>query len=133
MNKTDTNAFVNQLLVYTLVMICFSGSIGLGTVWLRHQISVTANNTKQLEQRITEDERHMAELNTQITEEQTITVLNRRNVAWNLGLVQPREPQVVRVNESAEQRLASRNNAEVFASEAASVTPVRFRLSGSYP
>ena len=36
MKKTDTHAFVNQLLVYTLVMICFSGSIGLGTVWLRH-------------------------------------------------------------------------------------------------
>jgi len=128
MNKTDTNAFVNQLLVYTLVMICFSGSIGLGTVWLRHQISVTANNTKQLEQRIAETERHMAELNTQITEEQTITVLNRRNVEWSLGLVQPREPQVVRVNESAERRLAARNNAEVFASESVSVTPVRFQL-----
>ena len=57
MNKKDTHAFVNQLLVYTLVMICFSGSIGLGTVWLRHQISITANNTKRLEQRIVESER----------------------------------------------------------------------------
>lgn len=132
MNKTDTNAFVNQLLVYTLVMICFSGSIGLGTVWLRHQISVTANNTKQMEQRIAATERRMAELNTQITEEQTITVLNRRNADWHLGLVQPREPQVVRVNESAERRLAARNNAEIFASEAASVTPVRFPLSSNY-
>jgi Tfp pilus assembly protein PilN len=132
MNKTDKNAFVNQLLVYTLVMICFSGSIGLGTVWLRHQISVTANNTKLLEQRIAETERHMAELNTQITEEQTITVLNRRNADWSLGLVQPREPQVVRVNESAERRLAARNNAEVFASENAAVTPVRFRLPTIY-
>ena len=132
MNKTDNNAFVNQLLVYTLVMICFSGSIGLGTVWLRHQISVTANNTKQLEQRIAETERHMAELNTQITEEQTITVLNRRNADWSLGLVQPREPQVVRVNESAERRLAARNNAEVFASESVSLTPVRFRLPTTY-
>ena len=132
MNKKDTNAFVNQLLVYTLVMICFSGSIGLGTVWLRHQISVTANNTRQLEQRIVETERHMSELNTQITEEQTIPVLNRRNVEWSLGLVQPREPQVVRVNESAERRLAARNNAEVFASEAASVTPVRFRLPTTF-
>jgi len=128
MNKTDTNAFVNQLLVYTLVMICFSGSIGLGTVWLRHQISVTANTTKQLEQRITETERRMAELNTQITEEQTIAALNRRNVDWHLGLVQPREPQVVRVSESPERRLASRNNAEVFAADSAAVTPVRFRL-----
>ena len=79
MKKNNSQAFVNQLLVYTLVMICFSGSIGLGTVWLRHQISLTANNTKQLEQRIAESERHLAELNTQITAEQSIDVLARRN------------------------------------------------------
>ena len=132
MNKTSTNAFVNQLLVYTLVMICFSGSIGLGTVWLRHQISVTANNTKQLEQRIAETERHMAEMNTQITEEQSIDVLARRNTEWRLGLVLPKEPQVVRVSDSVEQRLAARNNAEIFAAEPNIVTAVRFRLMNSY-
>lgn len=135
MNKKDTHAFVNQLLVYTLVMICFSGSIGLGTVWLRHQISVTANNTKLLEQRIVEAERHLSELNTQVTAEQSIDVLARRNAEWNLGLVLPKEPQVVRVAESAERRLAARNNAEVFAPEAVAtgtVTAVRFRLASNY-
>lgn len=135
MNKQSTHAFVNQLLIYTLVMICFSGSIGLGTVWLRHQISLTANNTKQLEQQIIEAERHLAELNTQITGEQSIDVLARRNTEWNLGLVLPKEPQVVRVAESPERRLASRNNAEVFAPEAVltgTVTPVRFRLVNNY-
>ena len=113
-------------------MICFSGSIGLGTVWLRHQISVTANNTKQLEQRIAETERHMAEMNTQITEEQSIDVLARRNTEWRLGLVLPKEPQVVRVSDSVEQRLAARNNAEIFAAEPNTVTAVRFRLMNSY-
>ena len=132
MNKTATNAFVNQLLVYTLVMICFSGSIGLGTVWLRHQISLAANNTKQLEQRIAETERHMAELNTQITEEQSISVLARRNAEWRLGLVLPKEPQVVRVSDSVERRLAARNNAEVFSAESGSAAPVRFRLGNNY-
>lgn len=130
MNKKDNHAFVNQLLIYTLVMICFSGSIGLGTVWLRHQISLTANNTKLLEQRIIESERHLAELNTQITAEQSIDVLARRNVEWRLGLVLPKEPQVVRVSESPERRLASRNNAEVFSTDAngVRVTPVRFTV-----
>jgi hypothetical protein len=135
MNKKDTHAFVNQLLVYTLVMICFSGSIGLGTVWLRHQISITANNTKRLEQRIVESERYLAELNTQITAEQSIDVLARRNSEWKLGLVLPKEPQVVRVSESPERRLAARNNAEVFAPEAVTtgtVTPVRFRIGTNY-
>lgn len=131
MNKKDTHAFVNQLLVYTLVMICFSGSIGLGTVWLRHQISLTANNTKLLEQRIVEAERHLSELNTQITAEQSIDVLARRNTEWKLGLVLPKEPQVVRVSESPERRLAARNAAEVFAPEnppALKITPVRFNI-----
>lgn len=135
MNKKDTHAFVNQLLVYTLVMICFSGSIGLGTVWLRHQISITANNTKLLEQRIAESERHLSELNTQVTAEQSIDVLARRNTEWKLGLVLPKEPQVVRVSESPERRLASRNNAEVFAPEAVfsgTVAPVRFRVVNNY-
>ena len=135
MNKKDTHAFVNQLLVYTLVMICFSGSIGLGTVWLRHQISITANNTRMLEQRIVEAERHLSELNTQVTAEQSIDVLARRNSEWKLGLVLPKEPQVVRVSESPERRLASRNNAEVFAPEAVfsgTVTPVRFRVVNNY-
>jgi len=49
MKKTGNHAFVNQLLIYTLVMIGFSGSVGMGAVWLRHQISVTANRTKQIE------------------------------------------------------------------------------------
>lgn len=135
MNKKDTHAFVNQLLVYTLVMICFSGSIGLGTVWLRHQISLTANNTKQLAQRIVEAERHLAELNTQVTAEQSIDVLARRNAEWNLGLVLPKEPQVVRVSDSPEDRLAARNHAEVFASEnvaTATAAAVRFNLTGNY-
>jgi N-acetylmuramic acid 6-phosphate (MurNAc-6-P) etherase len=135
MNKKDTHAFVNQLLVYTLVMICFSGTIGLGTVWLRHQISLTANNSKRLEQRIVETERRIAELNTQVTAEQSIDVLARRNTEWKLGLVLPKEPQVVRVGESPERRLASRNNAEVFAPEAVlsgTVTPVRFRVGTTY-
>ena len=135
MNKKDTHAFVNQLLIYTLVMICFSGSIGLGTVWLRHQISLTANNTKLLEQRIVEAERHLAELNTQVTAEQSIDVLARRNAEWNLGLVLPKEPQVVGGAESPERRLASRNNAEVFAPEAVAtgtVTAVRFRIANNY-
>lgn len=136
MKKNTTHAFVNQLLVYTLVMICFSGSIGIGTVWLRHQISITANNTKQLEQRIIESERHLAELNTQITAEQSIDVLARRNSEWRLGLVLPKEPQVVRVSESAERRLAARNNAELFALDgvgAGSIKPVRFRVVNNFP
>jgi len=114
MNRHANHAFVNQLLVYTLVMICFSGSVGLGTVWLRYQISVTANRNKQLETRIAEVERHLAETTTEIETEQGPAVLQRRNTEWHLGLVQTKEAQVSRVNEEVDIRLAAKRNEGLF-------------------
>ena len=51
MNKHVPHAFVNQLLVYALVLIGFGGSMGMGAVWLRHQMSVTAEANRRLESR----------------------------------------------------------------------------------
>jgi hypothetical protein len=133
MNKTDTHAFVNQLLVYTLVMICFSGSVGLGTVWLRHQISVTANSTKAIETRLTEIERRIAETSALIAAEQSPDQLEQKNAFFALGLVRPSEQQTVRVNESPEQRLLARRNNEIFRSDTARLSPVRFRIAESAP
>ena len=87
MKTSSTHAFVNQLLVYTLVMIGFSGSIGLGTVWLRHQISLTANATKVLDARIAELDRQVDETTTAIETERDPQVLLQRNADWHLGLV----------------------------------------------
>lgn len=133
MNKTDTHAFVNQLLVYTLVMICFSGSVGLGTVWLRHQISVTANNTRAVESRITEIERRIAETSALIAAEQSPDRLEQKNTFFALGLMRPSEQQTVRVSESPEQRLTARRNIDIFRNESARVTPVRFRVAERAP
>lgn len=130
MNKSDTHAFINQLLVYTLVMICFSGSVGLGTVWLRHQISVSANQTRQYDAQITQIERRLAEITARIASEQSISALQQKNQSFALGLVNPQESQIVRITESPEERLISRRNVEIFAGEALRATPVRFRLVG---
>jgi hypothetical protein len=71
------------------------------------------------------------EVNASIAAEQSPDVLERRNTEMRLGLVIPREPQVVRVNESAERRLAARRNSEVFSEEASTgVVPVRFVMGG---
>jgi hypothetical protein len=115
MNTSDTHAFVNQIIVYTLVMICFSGSVGLGTVWMRHQISVTANETRRVETRIAEAERRLAETRILVAGEESLESLNRRNAEWRLGLVPPLESQVRRITESPEKRLAALRNREVFA------------------
>ena len=120
--KKNSQAFVNQLLVCLLVTFGFSGSIGLGTVWMRHQISVTANANKALEGRIAEVDRHLAETATFIEDEKSNVVLRTRNTTWKLGLVLPKESQFVRVTEDADRHLAAKRNRDLF-NEGASLAP----------
>ena len=124
MNKTPTHAFVNQLLVYTLVMICFSGSVGLGTVWLRHQISLTANRSKVIVARIAEVERRCAEAKSAVETAQGPDMLKQRNAEWRLGLMPPKEPQVNRVSQDPGLLLAAKNNRDF--STDTEFKPVRF-------
>ena len=107
MKASTSQGFINQLLVYTLVMICFSGSIGLGTVWMRHQISITANATKQLDARLSAIERHLTEATAAAEIERDTNVLLRRNSEWKLGLVPPTQAQIVHVTEDPVIRLAA--------------------------
>ncbi|MDB6168916.1 MAG: hypothetical protein JWM88_1780 [Verrucomicrobia bacterium] len=132
MNRTSNHAFVNHLLVYTLVMICFTGSIGLGTVWMRHQISLTANATKVLDARIAEMERRVNETTAVMEAEQDPAVLKRRNSEWRLGLVQPAPEQVVRVAGDPVMRLAAKRDRALYTDLARPAT-VSLRLAGLTP
>jgi hypothetical protein len=131
MNKTGSHAFVNQLLVYTLVTICLSGSIGLASVWMQQQIATASNSIKQLETRSAELERRRGEVNADIASEQSPGKLEQRNKAWKLGLVQPSEQQIERIHESPERRLARKRNDERFAGESLSFFPTRYLAGGS--
>lgn len=108
--RNGNHAFINQLLVYTLVMICGSGSVGLATVWMRHEISLTANATRRLDALITETERRLDDVAIEVTGEQAPDVLERRNRDWRLGLVAPSATQVVWVAGSPEDRLSRQRN-----------------------
>ena len=131
MNKNDRHAFVSQLLVYTLVMICFTGSIGLGTVWMRNQIAQTANSVKSFENRTAEVERRLAETTTLIAAEQSPDELIRRNAEWRLGLAAPDfRTQIIRISENPEERLAAKRNREIFAN-APTAKPVKFVMGGT--
>ena len=130
MNKTETHGFVNQLLVYTLVMICFTGSIGMGTVWLRQQMAQTANTIKQMEIRSDTIERRLAETTAQISAESSSDALARRNTLWSLGLSAPKELQIVRVTDRVEDRLARKRHDQLY-SETPAVAEVRFVLGNS--
>ncbi|HMD60925.1 MAG TPA: hypothetical protein VKG78_05820 [Opitutaceae bacterium] len=120
--KKNTGAFVNQFMIYALVAICGSASIGLGTVWMRHQISVAANANKVLEASISDLERRIEETDAAISAEQDPAVLARRNSDWRLGLVPPGEAQVRRISEDPVIRLAAIHNRSLFGEGPATVS-----------
>lgn len=111
---TNAQAFVNQFMIVALVAICGSATIGLGTVWMRHQISVVANTNKALEAEIADLERRTEETDAAISAEQDPAVLSRRNAEWQLGLVPPGETQVRRYSGDPVMRLASQHNRKIF-------------------
>ena len=107
MRRNQPHAFVNQILAYSLAAICLSGSIGLGTVWMRHQISIAANANKLLEARIADVERRAQEVSAATAAERDPVSLNRRNAEWSLGLVAPEETRMRRIAEDPVSRLRS--------------------------
>jgi len=131
--KNDRHAFVNQLLVYTLVMICFTGSIGLGTVWLRNQMAQTANSVKSFEARTTEIERRLAETSAMIAAEQSPDALIRRNSEWRLGLAAPDfRTQIVRISENPVDRLMAKRSRDLYSPQQPTVQPVKFVLGAAH-
>jgi hypothetical protein len=114
MRRHDSSAFVNQVLVYALVAICAAGSLGLGTVWLRHQISLAANANKALQAKIAEVQRHIEEMSVEVAAEQDPAVLSRRNQEWHLGLAAPPDAQVMRIAVDPVLRLAALHNRSLF-------------------
>jgi len=117
MKKSDTHAFVNQLLVCLLVTFGVGGSIGVGTVWMRHQISVAAKKNLTLNAEINELDRKLAGLNSLIESEQSPEILRRQNADWRLGLMLVHEAQTKHVSDDPVRALAVRNNRETFAPE----------------
>ncbi len=127
--KTSTaNAFINQLLVYTLVMLVFTGSIGFGTVWLRHEISLAANRNKMLQADLAEVQRQIDQFTAEIAAAKNPDTLIRLNSEMRLGLVPPREEQSEHVAVDVGLRLAAKRNQDLFIAE---VQPVVFRRAGT--
>lgn len=125
MHTHDSHAFVNQLVVYTLFMICFTGSIGLGTVWMRHQISITANSAKVFDAKLNEIERQISETRAAVERQQDPAMLKVLNDQWNLGLVQPEPQQIAYIDEDPVVRLAAKHNRNLFSDRR--VTTVSYR------
>ena len=118
----SSRAFVNQYMVFALVAICSTATVGLGTVWMRHQISLAANANKVLETQIADLDRRIEETDASVAAEQDPAVLNRRNAEWHLGLVPPGETQVHRIADDPVLRLASAHNRKLFGDGPATIS-----------
>lgn len=114
MPQSLRSGFVNHLVVYTLVGFGLSGSIGLGTVWMQHQISAEARLDHDLEQQIDTVQRKSEELTTEIAREQDPDALRALDARWRLGLVPPSEDRIQPVAGDPVQRLMSKDNQELF-------------------
>jgi hypothetical protein len=122
MKNSTAHAFVSPMLVYSLVAIGFTGTIGLGTVWTRQQISLVANDNKVLAARIADFDRRCDETTAEIAAAQDPASLQVRNLQWHLGLVPPGDDQVHRVAVDPEMRLASKRNGGLFDDRGVAVT-----------
>jgi hypothetical protein len=114
MKPPPVNAIVNQLVAHTLGLLVFGGSLGLGAVWMRQEIFSAANRNRALEVKIADAERRLDEIDAEVATAMNPDSLLTRNTGLRLALAAPREPQVIRVNESPELRLAAKHNREIF-------------------
>jgi hypothetical protein len=126
MNKSAANAFINQVLVYTLVLRVFTGSIGCGTVWLRHEISLAANRNKNLQASLADVQRHLDRLTAEIAAAKNPDALIRLNSDMRLGLEPPRTEQSVPLPGGALRQFADQSDRPDRERPAAASQPVVF-------
>lgn len=123
MKPPPANLLVSRVILLTLCLLVFSGTLGLAAVWMRQEISRTANHSRALQVQIDDVERRLDEVGAQIAASLNPDTLLRQNAVMRLALATPREVQVVRVGGSPELRLVAKRNREVFTMAAASFAP----------
>ena len=66
MKPPPATAHVNRLIALSLLLLLFSGSLGLGAVWVRQEISQTANRSRALVVQLADVERRLDDVNGKI-------------------------------------------------------------------
>ena len=114
MRPPPPNALVNKIVALTLCLLVFSGTLGLGAVWVRQEIFSTANRSNALESKLADVERRLDEVDAKVATALNSKSLQQLNETMRLGLVSPNETQVVHMSGSPEARLALRRNERIF-------------------
>lgn len=128
MKLSSNRAFAHQMMVGLLVTLGFGGTVGLGTVWMRHRVSVLADTNRDLEQRYHEIERRIDDVSAQVESALSPDVLRTQNAEMHLGLVELTQAQVNLVPVDPIPRLVARANRRVFEREGAG-SGVRIELN----
>ena len=129
MKTSDTRAFVNQFVVGLLVTIGFGGTVGLGTVWMRHQVSVVADNNRVIEQQIDAVSRQIADTSARIEGAMNADTLLAENDSMHLGLVPMTQPQVNPVTQDTIALLVAESNRRVFEPEHGPASSLKIQLN----
>ena len=108
------NQILNRIIVYSLLILALVGGFGVVTVWMRHQISQSANSLQALEQQIREERRELAQLEVELTLAMSTDKLIYLNRSLELGLREPAYTQIVHVTDNVETRLYEKNANSVF-------------------
>jgi hypothetical protein len=130
MPASSNRAFVNSLLVYSLVAIGCTGTVGLGIVWSRNEISALARANKALATQIAILDRQSQETMAEIAARQDPVALLRTNAEWHLGLVSPDPDHLQYLPQDPQMYLASQAHRGLFNDHAAAVT---FRVAATRP
>lgn len=132
MKFTAPHGFTHPLLIGLLATIGFGGSVGVGTVWMRHQVSVLADTNRDLEQQYREVERRLDDVRAQVESELSPDVLRARNQSMHLGLVELTEVPIDTVPFDPIPRLVAKANRRVLEREAVTNgMAIQFNLPGS--
>lgn len=112
MKPPPPNALVNKSVALTLAFLMFSGSLGLGAVWMRQEIFATANQNRVIESQLADVTRKLDEVRAQVATAENVHALLEKNQSMRLALTVPLERQVVRVDIDPAIELARKRNAE---------------------
>ena len=115
-NRRPSVSLLNRVLLWSFLLLVYAGAIGFGTVWLRHQIALSANENKVIERRILEIERVLSQVNAELAVALSPDYLITRNRELDLRLARPTEGQIIRVPDEVGMRMAVKRNEELFSS-----------------
>ncbi len=123
-NRRPTVSILNRILLWSFLLLVYAGAIGFGTVWLRHQIALSATENKVIERHVLEIERTLSQVNAELAVALSPDYLISRNRELDLQLVRPSEAQIIRIRDDVEIRLATKQHEGLFSSFDRSIVQV---------